>query len=108
MGWLQVGNNPVTIDTVGGTLAFDDSSGRTWGTGAVVIENFAPGAVSFGTDASGLTAGQLSQITAYDSGGGLVSGLSLDSSGSLIPEPSTIGLFALSGLGLFIRRSLRK
>ena len=104
MGYLDV-DGALTIDLVGGGLAFDDSSARIWA-GALTITNFTVGAISFGTDATGLDAGQLSQITAYDSGGALVTGLSLNGTGALIPEPSTIGLIALSGLGLILRRRM--
>lgn len=106
MGFLIIGSGTVTLDLAAGVsgLAFDDSSAKTWGTGALVISNFTAGVVSFGTDAGGLLAGQLGKIQAYDAGGSLVSGLSLDGAGSVIPEPATIGLIGLASAGFMLLR----
>ena len=45
------------------SAAFADNSSADWGTGKVVITGAADNEVSFGTDASGITAAQLAQIT---------------------------------------------
>ena len=45
------------------SAAFADNSSSDWGTGKVVITGAADNEVSFGTDASGITAAQLAQIT---------------------------------------------
>ncbi len=109
IGVLRFDNGPVTLDLAAGVseFAFADSSGQTWGSGTFVISNFTAGVVSFGTDAGGLTSGQLAVITAYDDQGVLVEGLVLDTSGSLVPEPATAGMLGLAGLLLFVLRRLR-
>lgn len=108
MGFLQFDSGTVTLDLANGVtgLAFDDSSTRTWGTGALVISNFTAGVVSFGTDAAGLLSGQVDKIQAYDAGGALVDGLSLNATGSVIPEPATIGLISFASIGLLALRRL--
>ena len=45
------------------SAAFADNSSSDWGTGSLVITGAADNEVSFGTDASGITAAQLAQIT---------------------------------------------
>ena len=45
------------------SIAFSDNSAQTWATGTLAITGLADNEVSFGTDASGLTANQLAQIT---------------------------------------------
>jgi hypothetical protein len=45
------------------SAAFADNSSADWGTGKVVITGAADDEVSFGTDANGITADQLAQIT---------------------------------------------
>ena len=45
------------------SVAFADNSSSDWGTGSLVITNAADNEVSFGTDANGLTADQVAQIT---------------------------------------------
>jgi autotransporter-associated beta strand protein len=46
-------------------LSFGDSTGLSWGSAALVISNFTVGSdsIRFGTDAGGLTSGQLGDIT---------------------------------------------
>lgn len=108
MGVLLFDSGTVTLDLAESVsaFAFDDSSAQSWGAGALVISNFTAGVVSFGSDAGGLTAGQLSQVSAYDSGGSLVGGLSLDGAGALIPEPATLGLISLVSVGFMAWRRL--
>ena len=45
------------------SIAFADNSGSTWNTGTIIITGVSNNEVSFGTNANGLTAQQLSQIT---------------------------------------------
>ena len=45
------------------SVAFADNRGSNWGTGTIAITGFADNEISFGTDANGLTAQQLSKIT---------------------------------------------
>ena len=61
-------------------LSFADSSAEAWNSGTLNITGFAEGVIRFGTDSNGLTAGQLTQISA-DNGG---EALALDASGFLI------------------------
>ncbi len=106
MGFLTFDAGTVTLDLAAGVsgIAFDDSSAQTWGAGALVISNFTAGVVSFGTDANGLLAEQLGKVQAYDASGTLVDGLSLNGSGSVIPEPATIGLIGLASAGFIVLR----
>ena len=65
------GNLKLVLDTAKVTqLKFADNSSSGWGTGKLVINPFKNNVVSFGTDANGITAAQLTQI---DIGGGTVS-----------------------------------
>lgn len=109
IGTLKFYDGIVTLDLDEAVahVAFGDSSGQAWGTGGVVISNFTAGVVSFGTDALGLTAPQLSAITAYDDEGSLVDDLTLASNGSLVPEPATIGLVGIAGVFIFVLRRLK-
>lgn len=85
-------------------LAFADSSHLTWNSG-VIFTNFRAGVISFGTDENGLSASQLAASTAYYADGTLVTDLSLDAAGYMIPEPATISFIALFGIsGLVVRR----
>ena len=86
------------IDFVSGAseLDFANSSALTW-SGTLNIANWNPSLdrVRFGTDATGLTSTELGDI---EFGG--VSGLAqLDANGYLVPEPSTVLLGLLGGLG---------
>ena len=83
------------------TISFADCSAESW-LGQLVITNFDVGVDSlrFGTDADGLTTAQLTQITVDGQ-----TGASLDTNGFLvIPEPTTLSLFAVSGTILFLIR----
>jgi fibronectin-binding autotransporter adhesin len=79
----------------GNTLSFANSSAMSW-TGNLTIYDWNPNTdkLRFGTDANGLTATQLSEIT-FDGFGGA----KIDSSGfiTVVPEPSALafGLLAL-------------
>ena len=63
------GNLNLTMGDDVTSLAFADNSAANWGTGKIVITNFKDNVISFGSDASGLTAAQLAKI---DIGGGNV------------------------------------
>ncbi len=99
IGYLKFYDGIVTLDldaAVTNVVAFDDSSAQTWGTGGVVISNFMPNIIRFGTDANGLTSSQLASFSAYDVNGIEVSDLAIDSSGYLTgtvtpPAASPIG-----------------
>lgn len=78
-------------------VAFWASSATTWGEGAsVVISNFMPGVIRFGTTAAGMTTEQMAVTTAYDWSGAEVTNLDIDSNGYLIgdisdPTPPEVG-----------------
>ena len=75
----------MTIDNSVTTLSFENSSEATWEAGSALnITNYQEGVVRFGTDNTGLTMAQLTQIT-VDGGGGAVA---LNSDGYLINESS--------------------
>ncbi len=105
MGTLLLSDDS-TIDLGAGTsdLSFLDSSGEAWADSIVLsILNFDDGvdSIRFGTDASGLTETQLSQITL--NGGSAF----LDASGylSLVPEPTTFAiLLGLASLATVVTR----
>jgi hypothetical protein len=85
LGFLKFGTGTVTLDLADGIsgISFADSSAQTWGAGALVISNFISEVIQFGTNSTGLTAGQLSQTTAYDDTGAEVTDLGISSSGFL-------------------------
>lgn len=103
IGFLKLDDGTITLDldeAVSNTVSFSDSSAQAWGSGALVISNFMPGVIRFGTDAGGLSAGQFSAVSAYDSNGSAVADLAIDSSGFLTgtvsgPAPSPIGDIAI-------------
>lgn len=98
------GTSVLDLGTGGSTLTFDDSSDLTW-LGELAITNFEEGtdSIRFGTDAGGLSESQLALITVNG-----ISGASLDPSGFLvIPEPATLGLFVIAGVGMFVARRMR-
>jgi hypothetical protein len=103
MGSISLGTGVLTIDLDAGVsdLFFADSSGATWNGGTVAINGFQEGVIRFGTDASGLTAGQLAAID-----GGLYS-LSGQGYLTLVPEPTTTALLLFSGMGLLAARRMR-
>ncbi|MGE4490032.1 MAG: hypothetical protein AB7E95_10865 [Kiritimatiellales bacterium] len=84
-------------------VTFADCSAETW-LSTLVITNFEFGVDSlrFGTDADGLTQAQKDLITVNG-----VSGIDLDSTGYLVPEPTTISLLVISSTVLFLIRHTR-
>tara|TARA_R110001632_G_scaffold105447_1_gene214852 strand:+ start:386 stop:2953 length:2568 start_codon:yes stop_codon:yes gene_type:complete len=81
------GTGTLNLDIDAGVteIAFADNSGSAWNTATVNITGFKDGVLRFGTDSSGLTSGQLSQITVDD---GSI-GLALDSNGYLYSYNTT-------------------
>ena len=121
LGTLSLGGSAhLDFDGTGGllpsltnTISFSKTT-AAWAPGATLfLDGWQPGALGvgtnlrFGTDATGLTAGDLSQIII--TGGFEQYQLSLNSSGYLVatvPEPSTISL--LGGFGLAIAFIIRR
>jgi autotransporter-associated beta strand protein len=113
VGILDLDGN-ATLDFGSGSsaVAFNNSSTLDWGSFSLSIANWTSGSDSlrFGTDATGLTPTQLSQIVFTDQGN--VTG-QIDANGlvtpAVAPEPSSIVLCLLGGLGMAgaIRRRRR-
>lgn len=104
MGVIQeVNANGLTIDIsdlgAGEELWFADNSGASSGWyGTMAIVGFEEGKIRFGTDANGLTVDQLAIIS--DDTYGLTDTGYL----TVVPEPATIGLFAISALVFAVKR----
>lgn len=105
LGTLTLGASSfIDFNNLGATINFGNSSAATW-LGTLTINNYVAGSTNlhFGSDATGLTAGQLAQIsiTGYGAAG-------LDSSGLLtaVPEPATYAaiLGSVGLVGAVIRR----
>lgn len=86
LGFLRFDSGTVSLDLdkAVSTVAFDDSSAQPWGAGTLVISNFTPGVVFFGTDAGGLTAGQLKRIKAFNRARISEGKLALNENGALV------------------------
>jgi len=84
MGTVGVADGILTLIMNAGVtnLSLANSSGIAWGTGSINITGFTAGVIRFGTDNSGLTSQQLSQITADGAATG--NSLELDANGYLI------------------------
>ncbi len=65
IGLISMGTGGINLSADSGVtaIAFADNSGQNWGTGTLAITGVSNNEVSFGTDANGLTADQLSKIT---------------------------------------------
>lgn len=86
LGTLTLGQGTMNLvlgDSVE-QLYFNKSSVQNWTGGSLVISNFMPSVIRFGSDATGLTAAQLAAISAYDAAGLPVTDLDQDSSGFLV------------------------
>jgi len=85
MGRIVMGTGGTfTIDLAAGlsNVAFAKST-DDWQTSTLVINNFSSGIISFGSDASGLLAANLDNISATGTGGAPVSNLGIDATGVL-------------------------
>lgn len=69
----------LVLDNAVTNLSFANNSANAWSTGTINITGFKNGVIRFGTDNTGLTAGQLSQIKATG-----ITAFALDSNGYLI------------------------
>jgi len=96
--------NLLTLDLTGlgagEEVWFANSAGGAW-SGTVSILGFQEDTLRFGTDASGLTAAQLGVIS------GDTYGLTSTGYLTVIPEPGTLGLLFIGGMGLFVSRRAR-
>lgn len=95
LGGLRIvtdkGGTMINLGSEVASLSFDDSSAEPWNSG-LVITNFRPGVISFGTDSGGLSSAQLDLITAYDiTGADVSSQLELNTSGVLTGPPPVQG-----------------
>ncbi|MDB6124099.1 MAG: hypothetical protein JWQ71_3092 [Pedosphaera sp.] len=114
LGTLDLAGN-ATIDLGNGVsnLKFSNSSLFDWTTFTLTFLNYTAGSdtIQFGTDNTGLTQDQLNQIIFGDLGNATAQ---IDANGfltpSAVPEPSTIALGVLGGLGVLVgaRRKLNR
>ena len=91
----------------GALLSFANSS-ATFGTSVLTILNWTSGTIRFGTNNTGLTSGQLSNISAFYPGGASAGPVTLDATGLLVtvPEPGAVitAMLLLGGIGWRERR----
>jgi autotransporter-associated beta strand protein len=112
LGTLDL-DGSVTLDLGSGASAvsFADSSALDWSSYVLNISNWTLGidTLRFGTDATGLTAGQLALVNFSDLGN--LPG-QIDANGyitpGVIPEPGTAALLAFGFAGLFIGRRVTR
>lgn len=115
-------NSTIDLGAGASVIAFADSSGQSW-TGTISVYNWSgtPGTgngtdqLYFGSNASGLTATQLSQIAFYSDSGATFLGLgsyASDLDGEVMPVPEPASWFAaalgFSALAFTQRRRIRK
>lgn len=83
----------------GGNATFGNSSAQTW-SGVLDLADWTLGTTSleFGTDATGLTSGQLADIE-FNNNPATLGTAFLNANGYVVPEPSTVSLAILGGLG---------
>jgi PEP-CTERM motif len=99
-------NSVIDFEAGGATLDFADSHTQTWTSGDkldIINWNASIDSIYFGDTSGALTAGQLGDIEFN----GVSGDAELNSLGELIqvvPEPSTIALGLLGGLGVFLMR----
>ncbi len=92
LGEIEFSNNGtlnLDIDSAVTNLTFTDNSAVEWNNGSLNITGYQEGVIRFGTDETGLTDQQLSQITA-DNGGQV---LELDANGFLVNETMSVDEF---------------
>ncbi len=83
------------------SLSFANSSGQTWTAGLTLdLADWIAGTTSleFGTSVSGLTSAQLAEIE-FDANPLTKGSAYLDANGYVVPEPSSVALGVLGGLG---------
>ena len=99
-------NSTIDFEAGAATLDFADSSGASWGSGDVLnLANWAAGSDQLYFAGTGLTQTQLDEIE-FDGNAGTLGSAQLDD-GYIVeetPEPSTIALGSLGGLGVFVMR----
>jgi fibronectin-binding autotransporter adhesin len=97
---LQAGSGTTAIDFAGAnSLSFSNSSLASW-TGTLDLADWIAGTTSleFGTDATGLTGTQLADIE-FDNNAATLGSAYLNAEGFVVPEPSSMSLGMLGGLG---------
>ncbi len=111
LGTLDL-DGTLTLDLGAGASAvsFANSSAIDWGTFNLNVLNWTDGTdtLRFGTDNTGLTAGQLALINFADIAG---SHAEINTSGfvfAVVPEPGTATLLVLGFAGLFMRRRMSR
>jgi hypothetical protein len=100
-GTIQLGE----VAGSGAVLKFDNSSAVAWNAGTLTITNWngsasggGPDQIFFGTDATGLTAGQLGQITWINPyGGGNITGAKILATGEIVPP---VPAFSITSPGM--------
>jgi len=114
MGVLTLAGSSVLNLGTGGfsSISFANSSAASWGANTLNVYNWQEGTsgLSFGTDATGLTGTQLSQIDLYSDAGSTLLGQAFITDGgaiSIIPEPSSLALVVLAGGLAFLMRRRR-
>jgi autotransporter-associated beta strand protein len=112
LGTLDL-DGSVVLDLGSGASAVSlaNSSALDWGTFSLKISNWTLGSdtLRFGTDGTGLTAGQLLQIDFVDLGDAQGQ---IDANGFVtpapVPEPGTVALLVFGFAGLFMRRRMSR
>jgi hypothetical protein len=112
LGTLDL-DGSVALDLGSGASAvsFANSSALDWGAFSLKISNWTLGSdtLRFGTDGTGLTAGQLLQIDFVDLGDAAGQ---IDANGFVtpvpVPEPGTVALLVFGFAGLFMRRRMSR
>jgi autotransporter-associated beta strand protein len=104
------GNSAIDMGSGVSTVKFADSSGATWGSFTLDVLNWTAGdTLSFGTTSGGVTGAQLSDIVFGDLGNAPAQ---IDSIGNItpgvVPEPSTLAIGLLGGLGAVLCACLRR
>lgn len=103
---LSVADVTLDMDDADSIFTFEDSSAISWGTAGLIVNNSDNAVIRFAD--AGLTETQIGQITLNGSqlttGDTTVDGGYLYITPNIIPEPSTLGLFAISSVFVMILR----